>query len=573
MTVFRNQRKHTTSSRRCGRMVLLLLACLFLSASAWAGDASDVCPRPEPASVVSQPAEIRSQNGRLELTLNFRIMADARGRARFCYMTDSGLQAPTLRVRPGDQIVIHLHNEFHGKSASTPKHSMPDAAGDCAGGRMSLAATNLHFHGLSLPPTCHQDDVMHTLVEPSATFDYRLTIPPDTSPGLYWYHPHPHPFSEMQILGGASGALIVEGIQDISPELATLPERLLVLRDQPLTMGIIPTADPRLPGWDISLNYVPVVYPQNLPAVIQAAPGRKEFWRVLNAGAGTIFDLQVMVNNSPQPLRLIAIDGVPLKTTGRLDSLSQTDVLLPPGARAEFLVTTPHSGDHAQLITRKWDTGPDGDKDPGRTIADIITATQSSSLSGNDRNQPPGQPGSRMDWRGETTEAALSSKPVSLIPALPSQPATERRLYFSETRNDPKNFGSTSFFLTVEGRKPAMFQMNAPPDIVVRQGTVEDWVIENRSREEHVFHIHQVHFQVVEQNGKPVHDPAMRDTIDVPYWSGQGPYPSVKLRMDFRSLEIIGTFMYHCHILQHSDNGMMGTVEVLPAASSTHGTP
>ena len=110
-----------------------------------------------------------------------------------------------------------------------------------------------------------------------------------------------------------------------------------------------------------------------------------------------------------------------------------------------------------------------------------------------------------------------------------------------------------------------MFKMDDPPNIVARQGTVEDWTVENRSREDHVFHIHQVHFQVLEIDGKPVQDPALRDTINIPYWNGTGPYPSVKLRMDFRDPNVVGTFMYHCHILQHADNGMMGTIEVLPA--------
>ncbi len=106
--------------------------------------------------------------------------------------------------------------------------------------------------------------------------------------------------------------------------------------------------------------------------------------------------------------------------------------------------------------------------------------------------------------------------------------------------------------------------MGSPPNIVVHQGDVEDWTIENRSPEDHVFHIHQIHFIVQAVNGKPVNDPTERDTIDVPYWSGTGPYPSVKLRMDFRDPNTVGTFLYHCHILKHEDLGMMGSIQVLP---------
>ena len=65
--------------------------------------------------------------------------------------------------------------------------------------------------------------------------------------------------------------------------------------------------------------------------------------------------------------------------------------------------------------------------------------------------------------------------------------------------------------------------MDQPPNIVVHAGTVEDWVIENRAQEDHIFHIHQLHFQVLAVNGQPVNDPALRDTVDIPYWSGTAP--------------------------------------------------
>ncbi len=101
----------------------------------------------------------------------------------------------------------------------------------------------------------------------------------------------------------------------------------------------------------------------------------------------------------------------------------------------------------------------------------------------------------------------------------------------------------------------------------MHQGDVEDWVIENRSPESHTFHIHQIHFMLTQWDGAPVDEPFLRDTINVPYWKGKGtPYPSVTLRMDFRDPDAVGTFVYHCHLLEHEDGGMMGTIRVLPAA-------
>lgn len=116
----------------------------------------------------------------------------------------------------------------------------------------------------------------------------------------------------------------------------------------------------------------------------------------------------------------------------------------------------------------------------------------------------------------------------------------------------------------MEGQKAKLFNVNDPPAIVTRVGAVEDWTIENHSGETHAFHIHQIHFLVIEENGKPVSDPELHDTIAVPYWNGAGAFPSVKVRMDFTDPEIAGTFVYHCHILDHEDGGMMAKIRVNP---------
>jgi len=152
-------------------------------------------------------------------------------------------------------------------------------------------------------------------------------------------------------------------------------------------------------------------------------------------------------------------------------------------------------------------------------------------------------------------------------------PAAQRNFYFSEVLENPADPNSpTNFFITERGQSPALFDMDQGPNIVVHSGTVEDWYIENTALEDHIFHIHQIHFQVLEVNGQAVNDPAIRDTVDLPYWSGTGAYPSVKVRMDFRDPNIVGNFVYHCHILQHEDAGMMGEIQVLPSAGLASAT-
>jgi FtsP/CotA-like multicopper oxidase with cupredoxin domain len=147
------------------------------------------------------------------------------------------------------------------------------------------------------------------------------------------------------------------------------------------------------------------------------------------------------------------------------------------------------------------------------------------------------------------------------------KPARARKFYFSERPENPNvPSGPTVFMITEDGRSPVPYDpRETEPDITVHQGDVEDWTIENRSTEAHTFHIHQVHFMLTQWDGVAVDEPFLRDTINVPYWKGQGAsYPSVTLRMDFRDPNAVGTFVYHCHLLEHEDGGMMGTIRVLP---------
>lgn len=537
-----------------------LLSCLSLSlvfasnCSAQAQRARDACPRPAWGAMVSNPPELQSYNGTLEVSLHLRYeqTPPSEGPPRYCYVTDDGLESPTLRVHPGDHLIIHLHNDLKPSPGAHQQemHGMGHDS-DCSDPIMDLSTTNLHFHGMTIPPSCHQDDVIHAAVHAGETFDYDITIPADEPPGLYWYHPHPHGFSERQVQGGASGAIIVEGIEHIVPSLAELRQRVIVLRDQ---QRIGPEAPgPMVPSWDVSINFVPVVYPDYLPARIEMASGEKELWRVVNAAADTIFNLQVLVNQIAQPVQVVAIDGVPLQTK-LTAAAAQTSILLPPGARVEFVVTSPGTGQNAKLVTQAWNTGPSGDNDCKRTIAEIVSSADPK-LSKDKPARRLQQPATPYTRTSLTTPASAS-----------------RLLYFSQhssNAQDPDGF--VLYFITVAGQTPAPYKMGAPPNIIVHQGDVEDWTIENRTPEDHVFHIHQIHFQILAVNGRLVSDPTMRDTIDIPFWTGEGQYPSVTLRMDFTDPNTVGTFLYHCHILKHEDMGMMGSIQVLPPANATAG--
>jgi FtsP/CotA-like multicopper oxidase with cupredoxin domain len=536
------------------------LSKLTLPAAVGTTTADQVCPRYTTGSTISDPPVLQSQNGVLEVTIGYYTVTDSQGIVRYCYVTNNGVEAPTLVVNPGDNLIIHFTNNMPAVAASSMSDNMASmkmtlsnnattSTSPACNGSMGTNVTNVHFHGTNIAPVCGQDEVVRTLVQPGESFDYNVTIPTTEPPGLYWYHPHPHGLSEGQVQGGATGALIVQGLQNVFPSLANVPTRTLVIRDQLLPAS--ESNDNNIPAWDLSLNYVPITYPNYAPAVIATVPGEQELWRIVNSAADTILNLQYIVNGTPQPMQVYAIDGYSL-SSGTASSM--TTIQLGPGARAEFVVTTPNIGDTAQLVTEYQNTGPDGDFDPTRPIANVVSQS--------------GAPApAQMPAVNGSVNTTLTNSLANLAPA------AQRDLYFSEVLQNPANPNSpTNFYITEEGQTPALFTMGQAPNIVVHAGTVEDWTVENRAGEDHVFHIHQLHFQVLAANGQPVNDPALRDTYDIPYWSGTGPYPSITVRMDFSDPNIVGTFVYHCHILEHEDGGMMGEIQVLPPGSAAAAT-
>ena len=547
------------------------------------------CPRPVPGATVPEPAELRSIDGVLRVDLTIHGYRTAEGVPRYCYRTPEGLDAPTLRVQPGDRVVLRLTNDLgaldgaaSGKAMAHHHAGHAESVGEpdpCGSGVMSSVSTNLHFHGMTMPPVCHQDEVLKTSVQPGdAPFEYRFEVPRDEPPGLYWYHPHIHGFSAKQVTGGASGALIVEGLERAVPEVAGLPERVFVIRDLDLmnpdalpssAEPVVPkpTLDPEgdiannntgygKPARDLSINFVPAPYPDYTPAKIVMKPRERQLWRVLNAGAITYLHLTLLYDNAPQTLGVVAIDGVPVDygDTHAPHVKAVDHLVVPPGSRAEFIIEGPALGSKGLLISRTVNTGQDGENVPNRTLASL------------DASSSAPEPLSRLP--------ATSVPPAA--PALPwvgsVTPVRTRKLYLSERRSDPNDpMSPTLFFITVDGEAPTMFNPQSPvPNIVVKQGDVEDWVIENRSLELHDFHIHQIHFQLREWFGYAVNEPFLRDTVSVPFFDNHmTEYPSVRVRMDFRDANAVGTYPYHCHLLEHEDGGMMGIIRVEPADAST----
>jgi FtsP/CotA-like multicopper oxidase with cupredoxin domain len=562
------------------------------------------CQPPEPGSVVPEPQELRSHDGVLQVDLTIRNVRQPDGSTRYCYLTPDGMLSPTLRLKPGELLILHFKNKLTdlGSAVSTTGHmhdqpetplevpigKSPKRPDLCTSGAMTPLSANLHFHGLTVPPACHQGDVIKTSIQPDdPPFEYRFRIPDNEPPGLYWYHPQILGFSKVQVLGGASGALVVEGIERANPELAGLPERVLVIRDQELLNPYAPPSNSEpvvpknqldsdgdtansgtgfgKPAKDLSINFVPVPYPDYPPARIMMKPSERQLWRVLNASALTYLNLAVLFGRTPQMLGVVAIDGVPIRINGSpAPPIAQVNHIgVPPGARVEFIVNAPSLGVPALLVTRAVDTGPVGENDPNRALASIVAVADALELQAKLPANPEPLPPATLPWVGNVAQVRVRKLFFFDQPIISD--------FFASDPTNPK--GPRNFYISVDGETPAQFDPRSDAaDIVVKQGDVEDWIIENRSMELHDFHIHQLHFQLREWSGLQVNEPFLRDTVNVPYYNGRMlGYPSVRLRMDFRDPNIVGTIVYHCQLLDHEDGGTMGRIRVErgDAATST----
>lgn len=409
---------------------------------------------------------------------------------------------------------------------------------------------------------CGSDEVIKTIINTGETFQYNVQFPANEPPGLYWYHPHVHGNAEHALLGGASGAIIVTGIQNVQPAVSGMKQQILVVRDQAQVQGQSEGSGPcttnNIPFQDITVNHVPIDsnVDQNgnvtfTPAIYHYEEQESQFWRLTNSSSDTILDLQLNYDGVAQTMHIVAIDGVPVNSQ---DGTAQPGPLisvrhfrLPPASRVEFIVSMPSSNVQlAQLITNHIDTGPAGDCDPTRPIFTLVK--------GDDSNRARIPKYSHYDTNGQRFRG-LGSAAV----------AQYRTVYFDE---DPT---TNQFFMAVKGQPEQIFNANAQPAITAQQGTVEQWTVENHAHENHEFHFHQVHFLVKSQNnfklnghapGPPLEGQYL-DMIEVPGWDGVAgdPYPNVVLFIDYRGADI-GDFVFHCHILNHEDLGMMNIIKV-----------
>jgi suppressor of ftsI len=473
---------------------------------------------------VPEPPQVRAKGHVVSLTLD---AVNENGRDTFAF--EGQTVAPVLRASPGDTLRITYVNNLPLKSMETC------AVNPC------MNMTNLHFHGLTVSPNAPQDDVLGMIAMPGQALHYSVEIPRDHPPGLFWYHTHPHGESQRQVLDGMSGAIVIEGMERYVPEVERLRERVIVVRGRSIEHDA--NADELRHDVEVSSKGCggEAGAPEEIFTVngairpqIEIAPKERQFWRIVNASADRYLDLQL----DGQPLEIVALDGMPLAYHDPKQRTRTTDhVLLAPAGRVEAIVTGPpigaHTGTRGALRTLCVDTGPDGDSNPAMVLADMV--------------QPSSDPVSRdqhkTNARTEPPLAVQSGGP--LYKPINVEPLKKRVPTFTVIFTEDKN----GFY--INGKK---FAMDAEPMTSIRVGTYQHWRIVNRTGELHPFHIHQVHFLAYAENGVPLVHPAWLDTVNVPTGG------SVDVILDFTDPVIKGMAVFHCHLLNHEDKGMMAKI-------------
>lgn len=426
---------------------------------------------------------------------------------------------PVIRTSPGQDIRLTYQNEMSR-----------DSTEQCID-RPCPNMTNLHFHGLHVSPNAPQDDVLTMMTMPGQSLTYRVEIPLDQPPGLYWYHTHPHGESYQQSLDGMSGAIVIDGMERYVPEVRNLRERILILRDKVVDKSDPAGANLRR-GVDVSERGCPTsagtperIFTINgvLRPAIDIAPGERQFWRIVNASPDLYADLTI----DAETFEVVALDGMPLAFHDpKRRTKSVNHVFLPPAGRVETIVAGPPIGTQASLRTLCIDTGPDGDPNPAMTLADLVVRPHTGA-----RNTP-----------SSPHEYTAVYKPVSQAQVASIENASPD---FTVTFTEDKH----GFY--INGKK---FGMADTPMITVPTGAYHHWRVVNATSELHPFHIHQVHFLFYSQNNDRVAQPEWLDTVNVPV-NG-----SVDLMMDFTDPMIRGESVFHCHLLSHEDKGMMAKI-------------
>ncbi len=464
----------------------MLICAIGAGGAAKSGERVDAPATWEPVAgqELTEPHQLYPTDGVLsvELTAKRRVIEVAGAPIR-AQPFGRSLIGPTLHVSPGDTLETVVDNR-------------------------TTEMTNIHFHGMHVSPRGHGDNVFR-MFHPGTKSSSAIELPLDHEPGTYWYHVHMHGTTEEQVMGGLSGLLIVDGLEDRLPaELQDVTQRQLAIRDLEHNGGSAILNDAHI---DPAGSTTRLVNAQLRPT-LSLASGETQLWRFANVGSDLFYDIEL----DGHTFTVLAEDGSP-----RWEVTSEDHLVLPPGKRFDVLVQGGEPGDY-ELITRKFDEG--FQRLPRKNLASVEVTG------------PATEPTTELPTSMNSTAGDLSEAPIR----------NHRRFVFSF---DTSGGG---FKAEINGETFNENVVNVRP----RLGSVEQWTLVNHSDEDHPFHIHVNDFQVMSVNGEPYDAHGLQDVVIIPKNGGK-----VVIRNPF--LDFTGKYVFHCHILGHEDAGMMQSVKVV----------
>ena len=367
--------------------------------------------------------------------------------------------------------------------------------------------TTVHWHGMHIP--AGSDGSPLNPVMPGASRDYVFRVPRGTA-GTYWYHPHPDMTTTAQVAKGLYGALIVRPADD---PLAGIRDRLLILSDNRFRPdGSVDFPDPTSLAAQIDAENgregnVLLVNGRAMPT-LSIRPGELQRWRIINASPARVYRLAI----PGQKLLHVGSDG------GLFEKPREVaDLVVANSERIEFLVRGGEPGSRTVLQTLPYDRYDPHTRPP-------------------DWNQPRDLLELRTSTDAPASEMTVPSTLRVVKPISTTHVAARRTIVFSQG--------------LINGKAMDMHRV----DVRGRLGTTEIWQIENVVGMDHPFHLHGFRFQVLDVDGVPERYPSWKDSVNVPKHG--------VARIVIRFEDFGGKWMFHCHILDHEDMGMMGILEL-----------
>jgi len=361
--------------------------------------------------------------------------------------------------------------------------------------------TNIHWHGLRISSAMDGTESVQSPVPPGGSFVYRFRLP---DAGTFWYHPHRN--ETVQLEQGLCGALIVRG----SDEPVLDHERILVLDDLRLDkQGQIAPFGGFIERHDGREGDIRLVNGQVEP-VLTVAAGQVERWRVINASSARY----ILLSIGGLPFRILGTDG------GLIEApVSATEVLLATADRVDLAVGPFAEGQTLTVEALQYKRRIIRQRGTERFATVQVGAAQPSRASIPDRLRtiPP---------LAAATAAATRTVQLGVRPSL-------RR--------------GLDFVINKERHHQ---------DEPVKAGQLQIWDVVNTSLMDHPFHLHGFFFQVLSVNGEPPAWRSWEDVVNVP--------PRATARIAWLPDDRHGSWMYHCHILEHHAAGMMAHFDVVP---------